>query len=118
MKRLLALFLISGSCVGQDYLNQYTSHAEMLKQLKQLGVKTQQIGTSRSGKSIIAAQFGDKSSPAVLVTGNIDGDYLVGTELAMRLIEDHESMHLHQSFYTTHLYKNIIHISVFLHQHL
>ena len=91
MKRLLALFLISGSCVGQDYLNQYTSHAEMLKQLKQLGVKTQQIGTSRSGKSIIAAQFGDKSSPAVLVTGNIDGDYLVGTELAMRLIEDLKS---------------------------
>ena len=59
MKRLLALFLISGTCVGQDYLNQYTSHAEMLKQLKQLGVKTQQIGTSRSGKSIIAAQFGE-----------------------------------------------------------
>ena len=50
--------------------------------------KTQQIGTSRSGKSIIVAQFGDKSSPAVLVTGNVDGDYLVGTELAMRLIED------------------------------
>jgi len=91
MKRLLALFLLSGSCVGQDYLNQYTSHAEMLKQLKELGVKTQQIGTSRSGKSIIVAQFGDENSPAVLVTGNVDGDYLVGTELAMRLIEDLKS---------------------------
>ncbi|MBA6337573.1 hypothetical protein H4J57_10205 [Colwellia sp. BRX8-7] len=91
MKRLLALFLISGSCLGQDYINQYTSHAEMLKQLKQLGVQTQQIGTSRSGKSIIVAQFGDKSSPAILVTGNVDGDYLVGTELAMRLIEDLKS---------------------------
>lgn len=91
MKRLLALFLISGSCVGQDYINQYTSHAEMLKQLKQLGVQTQQIGTSRSGKSIVVAQFGDKTSPAILVTGNVDGDYLVGTELAMRLIEDLKS---------------------------
>lgn len=91
MKRLLALFLLSGSCVGQDYLNQYTSHAEMLKQLKELGVKTQQIGTSRSGKSIVVAQFGDINSPGVLVTGNVDGDYLVGTELAMRLIEDLKS---------------------------
>jgi hypothetical protein len=91
MKRLLALFLISGSCIGQDYLNQYTSHAEMLEQLKQLGVKTQQIGDSRSGKSIVVAQFGDEKSPAVLVTGNVDGDYLVGTELAMRLIEDLKS---------------------------
>jgi len=63
----------------------------MLKQLKELGVKTQQIGTSRSGKSIIVAQFGDENSPAVLVTGNVDGDYLVGTELAMRLIEDLKS---------------------------
>jgi hypothetical protein len=63
----------------------------MLKQLKQLGVKTQTIGTSRSGKSIIVAQFGNEKSPAVLVTGNVDGDYLVGTELAMRLIEDLKS---------------------------
>ena len=91
MKRLLALFLVSSSCIGQDYLNQYTSHAEMLKQLKQLGVSTQEIGTSRSGKSIVVAQFGDEKSPAVLVTGNVDGDYLVGTELAMRLIEDLKS---------------------------
>jgi len=91
MKRLLALFLLSGSCVGQDYLNQYTSHAEMLKKLKQLGVNTQEIGTSRSGKSIVVAKFGDTNSPAALVTGNVDGDYLVGTELAMRLIEDLKS---------------------------
>jgi hypothetical protein len=91
MKRLLALFLLSGSCIGQDYLDQYTTHAEMLKQLKQLGVKTQTIGSSRSGKSIVVARFGDDESPAVLVTGNVDGDYLVGTELAMRLIKDLKS---------------------------
>jgi hypothetical protein len=63
----------------------------MLKKLKQLGVNTQKIGTSRSGKSIVVAQFGDKNAPAVLVTGNVDGDYLVGTELAMRLIADLKS---------------------------
>ena len=93
MKRLLALFLISGTCVGQDYLNQYTSHAEMLKQLKQLGVKTQQIGTSRSGKSIIVAQFGDKSSPAVLVTARVPEQQIRAAPRAARDGSDHALVH-------------------------
>ncbi len=97
MIRLLALFFILISVTTENqaaknqvqqesYLEQYTSHEDMLRQLKKLKVKNRVIGKSRSGKSIIAAQFGDGNSPALLVVGNVDGDYLVGTELAMNLI--------------------------------
>ena len=88
MKYILISLLLFTGAFSQSYLDSYTSYSEMKSELKKLKVKTSKIGKSFGGKDIVVAQFGKPNQPAIFVVGNIDGDYYVGTELAMKLIRD------------------------------
>jgi hypothetical protein len=91
MKQLFFSLLALCALSAQSYLDAYTNYNEMTSELSKLGVKQKTLAKTAQGRNVTLVQFGDDHAPAIFVLGNIDGDYYVGTELAMRLVRDLKS---------------------------
>lgn len=91
MKQLFFSLLTVCALAAQSYLGSYTSYSEMKSELNKLGVTQKSIAKTAQGRDVTLVQFGKDNAPAIFVIGNIDGNYYVGTELAMRLVRDLKS---------------------------